>query len=63
MILGALSDPKIERSRGFFVGEDESDIERTDRAGIPGFLFISSNLVACLNKCLAEIGLDMNERW
>lgn len=52
MILRALSDLDIDKSRSFLIGDKESDIAAAQGAGIPGFLFTGGNLNEFLYRCL-----------
>jgi D-glycero-D-manno-heptose 1,7-bisphosphate phosphatase len=52
MILRALSDLDIDKSRSFLIGDKESDIAAAHAAGLPGFLFTGGNLNEFLDQCL-----------
>ena len=54
MILRAIADLDIDKSRSFLIGDKAIDMEAARAAGIMGFLFAGGNLAAFLEERLAD---------
>lgn len=52
MILRALSDWPVDRSRSFLVGDRVSDIEAAERAGLPGHYYKGGNLAELVGRLI-----------
>lgn len=50
MILRALSEWPVDRSRSFLVGDRDSDIEAAQRAGLPGHYYQGGNLAELIGR-------------
>jgi D,D-heptose 1,7-bisphosphate phosphatase len=55
MILRAMAELNIDKSRSFMIGDKSIDMEAAKAAGIPGFLFSGGNLSDFLNGCLGKM--------
>ncbi len=53
LLLRAMQDFAIDRSRSFLIGDKASDIEAARRAGVPGHLFSGGDLDAFVRAVLA----------
>lgn len=54
MILRALAEWPVDRSRSFVIGDRDSDIEAAQRAGLPGYRFDETNLDATVASILTQ---------
>lgn len=54
LILQAISDWYIDKSRSFLIGDSQRDIEAAEAAGIEGFLFDQTNLQNFVKNILIE---------
>jgi D-glycero-D-manno-heptose 1,7-bisphosphate phosphatase len=54
MVLRAISDLGIDKSRSFLIGDKTTDVECARRAGIIGFLFPGGDLASFLDECLTH---------
>ena len=54
MILQAFADYDCIKESSFLIGDQLSDIEAAEAAGIAGFLFAGGNLLDFVKGCLAE---------
>jgi histidinol-phosphate phosphatase family protein len=55
MILQALREWPVDRSRSFLVGDRDSDMEAARRAGIPGFLFRGGSLQTFMDATIRAV--------
>ena len=56
MILRAIAELNIDKSRSFLIGDKTIDLEAAHAADIPGFLFSGGNLSEFLDVCLGKMG-------
>lgn len=54
MILKALEEHSLERKGSFLIGDKESDVEAALAAGIPGYRFTGTDLLAFVRQILAR---------
>jgi len=54
MILRALSDWPVDRSRSFLIGDKPSDLEAAVRAGLPGHLYEGGDLAALVARIISQ---------
>ena len=53
MILQAVLDWEIDKTRSFLIGDHEKDMVAADRAGIRGHFFKTGNLLDLMEECIA----------
>jgi len=53
MILQAMNEWPVDRSRSLLIGDRDSDIQAALAAGISGYLFPGGNLLEFLQRCLS----------
>jgi len=54
MILDLARSWKVDMSRSFLIGDNDTDLEAAKRAGIPGYLFQGGNLFDFVSPILAK---------
>ena len=54
MILQALADHDLDREGSFLIGDKESDVQAALAAGIPGYRFTGTDLLAFVRQVLAR---------
>lgn len=55
MLLDLMAHWPVRREGSFLVGDRESDIEAARRAGVPGYLFTSGNLLVRIREVLPDL--------
>jgi D-glycero-D-manno-heptose 1,7-bisphosphate phosphatase len=61
MLLRAFSEWPLDRCRSFMIGDRSTDVAAAEAAGIPGYLFDGSNLLAAVRRAV-PLSAEMPKR-
>ncbi|MET0546085.1 MAG: HAD family hydrolase [Caulobacterales bacterium] len=55
MLLRAMADYDVDKSRSFLIGDKQTDLDAAKAAGLPGFLFTGGNLCVFALHIMAQL--------